>query len=268
MEYITLNTGARMPLLGLGTWNLRGDTCTSLVSEALQLGYRLIDTAQMYDNEKEVGQAIAQTSVKRDDLFITTKLDSRSNGYQQACEGIVRSLDNLNLEYIDLMLVHEPYAHDCAMYEALVEAYDEGKVKAIGISNYDEKRFEQFIQNVQPIPMVNQVECHLQFQKWALHQKLKAHGTVMQAWSPLGQGKIDIAKEPVLVQLADKYKKTPAQIVLRFMTQRGVAVIPKTKHIERLEENSHIFDFKLLPEEMRMIQSLDKGTTLFSWTEY
>ncbi|UXR81910.1 aldo/keto reductase [Staphylococcus sp. IVB6214] len=268
MEHLTLNTGAKIPLVGLGTWDLRDETCVSLVSEAIRLGYRLIDTAQMYDNEKEVGQGIAQTNVDRDDLFITTKLDSRSNGYKQALEGISRSLDNLNLDYVDLLLVHEPYSNDLAMYEALSEAYHDGKVKAIGISNYNQKRFEQFLKNVDIIPAVNQVECHLQFQKWVLQQKLKEHGTIMQAWSPLSQGKLGFEKQPEFLQLSEKYKKSPAQIVLRFLTQRGISVIPKTRRIECLEENMSIFDFQLLPEEMNLLKSLDKDTTLFSWTEY
>ncbi|UXR71058.1 MULTISPECIES: aldo/keto reductase [unclassified Staphylococcus] len=268
MEYLTLNNDVKMPLVGLGTWDLRGETCTSLVSEAIQLGYRLIDTAQMYDNEKEVGQGIARTSVNRDDLFITTKLDGRCNGYKQARDGIIHSLDNLSLDYVNLLLVHEPYSNDIAMYEALSEAYHDGKVKAIGISNYDQKRFEQFLKKVDIIPAVNQVECHIQFQKWALQQKLGAHGTVMQAWSPLGQGKLGIDEQPELIQLAEKYKKSPSQIVLRFLTQRGVSVIPKTKRIERLEENMSIFDFQLLPEEMNRIKLLDRDETLFSWTEY
>ncbi|AVQ33406.1 aldo/keto reductase [Staphylococcus muscae] len=268
MECLTLNTGVKMPLVGLGTWDLRGEICISLVSEAIQLGYRLIDTAQMYANEKEVGQGISKASVNREDLFITTKLDSRSNGYKQTRNGIVHSLDNLNLDYVDLLLVHEPYSNDIAMYEAMAEAHHDGKVKAIGISNYDQQRFEQFLKKVDIIPVVNQVECHIQFQKSSLQQELKEHGTAMQAWSPLGQGKIGIDQQPELIQLAEKYKKSPAQIVLRFLTQRGISVIPKTRRIELLEENMSIFDFQLLPEEMNRIKSLDRDETLFSWTEY
>lgn len=267
MEKLTLNTGAQIPLLGLGTWDLRDTLCETIVSEAIEVGYRLIDTAQMYGNEKEVGRAIDKLSVKRSDLFITSKLDSRCNGYQQARDGIKRSLDQLNMDYIDLMLIHEPYSNDIAMYEALAEAYHDGKIKAIGISNYKQARFEQLIRQVSLIPAVNQVECHLQFQKWGLQQQLENHSTMMQAWSPLGQGKLNFETHPLFMQLSEKYRKSPAQIVLRFLTQRGVSVIPKTKRLERLKENISIFDFQLSQDEMKMIRTLDQGTTLFSWTD-
>ncbi|TAA13890.1 aldo/keto reductase [Streptococcus parasuis] len=266
-DKIVLNSGLEMPLLGLGTWDLRGGTCVSIVSEAIRLGYRLIDTAQMYGNEREVGKAIVSSPVKRRELFVTTKLDGRSNSYQQARDGIESCLDSLSMSYIDLMLVHEPYTNDKAMYKALEEAYYDGKVKAIGLSNYNQRRFEQFIQSANIVPAVNQVECHLHFQKWDLQQTLKEHGTEMQAWSPLAQGKIQFEQQLELVQLSEKYGKSPAQIVLRFLTQRGLSVVPKTSRVERLAENIDIFDFCLTNFEMDMLKKLDKGKTLFSWTE-
>ena len=266
MEHITLNNGIKMPLLGLGTWNLNGKECIDTVATAVELGYRLIDTAQMYGNEKEVGDGIKKSSIEREKLFITTKLYRKTNSYEKAKKAIDESLFNLKLDYIDLLLLHEPYAEGNDMYKALEDAYREGKVHSIGVSNYDQQWFETLIKQCSIIPSVNQVETHLYYQKWELQNYLNSQGTVMQAWSPLAQGKADIMHHPRLQVIADKYHKTASQIALRFLTQRGISVIPKSKRRERLIENISIFDFHLSNVEMQEIRNLDKDETLFSWT--
>lgn len=187
-----------MPLVGLGTWNLRGEECVQVVSKAIQLGYRLIDTAQMYENEKEVGQGILKSGIDRNQLFITSKIYRISNSYEKAKHAIEETLNNLQLDYIDLLLIHEPYPQGPQMYQALEEAYLKGKVKAIGISNYDENKYQEFIKNCKIIPAVNQVENHVYYQKWELHELLMKHGTAMQAWFPLAQGLLNLSDETVL----------------------------------------------------------------------
>lgn len=266
MEYITLNNGIEMPLLGLGTWNLNGQECIDIVATAIEFGYRLIDTAQMYGNEKEVGDGIKQSKIERENLFITTKLYRKTNSYETAKRAIDESLCNLKLDYINLLLLHEPYIEGSEMYKALEEAYREGKVRAIGVSNYDQRWFTALIKQCSIVPSVNQVETHLYYQKWDLQNYLNLQNTAMQAWSPLAQGKADILHHPQLQVIADKYDKTVSQIALRFLTQRGISVIPKSKRRERLIENINIFDFQLSNVEMQEIRKLDKNETLFSWT--
>ena len=173
MEYITLNNGIQMPMIGLGTWDLRGQKCIDTVKTAIELGYRLIDTAQMYGNEKEVGEGIKESGIDRQDIFITTKIYGISQSYEKAKEAIDLSLSRLKTDYIDLVLLHEPYLKEKEMYQALVEAYQEGKVRAIGISNYDEKRLAQFMKDCPVIPAINQVECHVYYQKEKFYQSLK-----------------------------------------------------------------------------------------------
>lgn len=267
MEYVKLNNGSLMPLVGLGTWDLRNDECIEIVSKAIQLGYRLIDTAQMYGNEKEVGLGIIKSGINREELFVTTKIYRISNSYEKAKKAIETSLKNLQLDYIDLLLLHEPYSQGPQMYKALEEAYLQGKVKAIGISNYNQEWYMDFIKNCSIVPMVNQVEAHVYFQKWELQKYLQENGTVMQAWSPLAQGMRHITHEPILVSLGQKYEKSPAQIALRFLVQRGISVIPKSRHEHRLLENIDLFDFELTDDEMKMIMILDDNQTLFLWTE-
>lgn len=267
MKYTQLNNGVFMPLVGIGTWNLRNEECIETVSKAIQLGYRLIDTAQMYGNEKEVGLGILKSGIDRQELFVTTKIYRMSNSYEKAKKAIDISLKTLQLDYIDLLLLHEPYVQGPQMYKALEEAYKEGKIKAIGISNYDEKWYQNFIKDCSIIPAVNQVEAHINFQKWELQEILEKHGTLMQAWSPLAQGIGNIFKNSTLVFIGKKYNKSPAQIALRFLVQRGIAVIPKSSKESRLMENIDIFDFKLTHEDIETIKQLDKNKTLFSWTE-
>lgn len=266
MEYLTLNTGAKMPIVGLGTWNLSGQECVDTVSKAIDNGYQLIDTAQMYDNEREVGFAIANSKMNRESLFITTKLDSRSNSYQKAKDRINQSLSNLNVDYLDLLLIHEPYSSDVEIYHAMEEALKEGKIKAIGLSNYNKNNYQRILENCKIIPAVNQIESHLFFQRLSFQNFLSTQGTLIQAWSPLSQNKVDLTKISEISSIADHYSKTPAQVVLRFMIQRGISVIPKTRREERLIENISLFDFELSKSEMETLFQLDKDETLFKWT--
>lgn len=267
MEFLTLNNGVKMPILGLGTWDLRGDECIRVVSEAIELGYRLIDTAQMYENEAEVGKGIAKSNIDRSELFITTKLDERSNGYQEAKDGIKSSLENLGLDYIDLIILHRPYSHDLEMYKALIEANEAGLVRAIGISNYNQERYDEFLKHCQVVPQLNQIEAHLFFQKWDFQKHLQEQGTVFQAWSPLTQGLVDPNSQQILKELSEEYGKTPAQVTLRFFIQRGISVAPKTSRVERLKENIDVFDFVISDEDIEKIKKIDTNKTLFPWTE-
>lgn len=267
METIELNNGIHMPLIGLGTWNLQDEACVDIVSKAIHLGYRLIDTAQMYGNEKEVGLGMKQSGIPRDELFLTTKIYRISNSYEKTKAAIYTSLRNLQVDSIDLLLLHEPYQQGPFMYQALEEAYQKGIVKAIGISNYNVRWYEEFIKNCSILPAVNQVEAHVFFQKWNLQHMMHTHGTAMQAWAPLAQGMEDLSLHPTLVSLGKMYGKTPAQIALRFLVQRGISVIPKSKHSQRLIENIDLFDFELSLQDMRKIRQMDQNKTLFPWTE-
>ena len=264
---IILSNGVEMPLVGLGTWDLRGQECTDTVCTAIGLGYRLIDTAQMYDNEREVGEGIRKSGIARDKVFLTTKIYRISSSYEKAKEAIDTSLQRLQTGYADLLLLHEPYPEGPEMYRALVEALAQGKARAIGISNYDERWYHGFLEHCGTAPAVNQLETHVFFQKWDFQRELAEHGTAMQAWAPLAQGIGNVAGNEVLREIGERYGKTAAQTALRFLVQRGISVIPKSRHTERLRENIDIFDFELTEEEMRMIRALDRNRTLFPWTE-
>ncbi len=265
MEYLTLNNGLKMPVLGLGTWDLRGKQCIESVKEAIELGYRLIDTAQMYDNEKEIGQAISDSNVNRAELFITTKIFRPNNSYQATKKAIAVSLENLQLDYLDLLLIHEPYQESIEMYRAMKEAYDEGKVKAIGISNFSRARYADFVNRYGEIPALNQVEAHVFYQQRDLYELMEKTGTCMQAWSPFAAGKNNYFENPVLCELGQKYGKSAAQIGLRYLVQNGIGVIPKSARKERMIENLAIFDFTIAEDDLRLIQSLDNHKSLFGW---
>lgn len=262
---MTLNNGVKMPLVGFGTWTLRGEQGKQVILEALSAGYRLIDTAHMYGNEDIVGQAVAESGIPREEIFITTKLCGTRAGYKLACQGIEESLDRLQTDYIDLLLIHEPYAEAAEMYCALTEAYRSGKVRAIGISNFNAREYLAFIENCDIIPMVNQVECHVYYRRKELQKTLETHGTKMQAWSPFTEGQKPIFHEPILQALGKKYSKTSAQIALQYLVQQGIAVIPKSSHRKRMEENLNIFDTTLTAEDIAQIHQLETGKTLFGW---
>ncbi len=266
-DTVILNNGVVMPLVGLGTWDIRGGECTETVCAAIGLGYRLIDTAQMYENEREVGEGIRKSGAARDSIFVTTKLYSKSNSYEKAKQGIDESLAALQLSYVDLLLLHEPYRQGPEMYKALEEALRSGKARAIGISNYNEKWYREFMDQCGTVPAVNQLETHVYFQKWEFQEEMKEKGTLMQAWAPLAQGIGNVAGNEVLAGIGKKYGKSAAQVALRFLVQRGISVIPKSRHIERLRENIELFDFELSEDEIAEIRKLDRNKTLFPWTE-
>ena len=267
MEYIKLNNGVEMPLAGLGTWDLNGDQCVESVKAALDMGYRLIDTARMYGNEAEVGRAIRESGVDREEIFLTTKIYRPSSTYAKAKAAIDQSLKTLGLDYVDLLLLHEPYPYGPEMYRAMEEAYRVGKARAIGISNYDERWYGSFLKQCEIIPAVNQLECHVYYQKWAFQQRMLECGTVLQAWAPLAQGLGGLTDQAVLREIGIKYEKTAAQVALRFLVQRGISVVPKSKRPERLRENLALFDFTLTEDEMERIKALDRNDTLFPWTK-
>ncbi|MDO5294174.1 MAG: aldo/keto reductase [bacterium] len=265
MEHIILNNKKKMPVLGLGTWTLRGSQCEETVRTAIDCGYRLIDTAQMYENEREVGNAVKSCGVPREELFITTKICSPNNSYELTKAAINKSLQDLQVEYIDLMLIHEPYEEALEMYGAMKEAYDEGKLGAIGISNFNQKEYKEFCNKCEIIPVVNQVEAHIFRGQKELQELMKGYGTYMEAWSPFTAGKKDVFHQETLLAIGERHGKTAAQVILRYFVQRGCIVIPKSSKQERLIENISIFDFQLDQEEMKKIEALDEKTSLFGW---
>lgn len=267
MKSITLSNGVEMPILGFGTYGLYGNQAYLCTKEALQLGYRMIDTAHMYGNEKEVGKAIRDSEVPREQIFVVTKMDSRSNSYEKAKKQIQKSLSDLNLSYIDLYLIHEPYSQSLEMWKALEEAYQQGTLKSIGISNFLGDRFFEFIKNANISPMVNQVETHVYSQRLKVQKIFSDKGVALMSWSPLIGGEVNFYNEPILIRLAKKFNKTVAQIVLNYLASRDIIVIPRTSKKERMIENMDIFDFSLSENDVKDIQSLDKNESLFSWAQ-
>ena len=265
MEYLTLNNGIEMPMVGFGTWDIRSEAGKKCILEALELGYRLIDTAQMYNNEDIVGKAVKESGLSRDEVFITTKLYRPCIDYKRAKAGIERSLNELQTDYIDLLLIHEPYDSALEMYEAFKEAYQEGKARAIGISNFDGRRYEGFIRSCGVIPAVNQVESHVYYPQLELKKILESHGTKMQSWASFTEGRKNIFAEPVLKEIGEKHGKTSGQVALRYLLQNGIAVIPKSAHRERMKENLDVFDFELTSADMKEISRLDGKHSLFGW---
>lgn len=265
METLALNNGIQMPLVGFGTWDVRGETGKAAILTALELGYRLLDTAQMYDNEEIVGQAVRESGLPREEIFITTKLYRPSASYQKARAGIERSLQALQTDHIDLLLIHEPYENALEMYEALKEAYAAGAVRAIGISNFGQKEYDRLLQHCGIVPAVDQVESHVYYPQLELKEQLTLHGTQMQSWASFTEGRRNIFAEPLLNQIGAKYGKTAGQVALRYLTQNGIAVIPKSVHRERMAENLHSLEFTLSPEDLERLRSLNEGRSLFGW---
>lgn len=265
MEYCMLNNGLPMPMVGFGTWDVRGDQGQRAILDALELGYRLIDTAQMYDNEQIVGKALRESGLAREEVFLTTKLYRPSTSYQKAKAGIEQSLQELQTDYIDLLLIHEPYENALEMYQAYQEAYQAGTVRAIGISNFNVSHYQQFIQSCQVIPAVNQVESHVYYPQLSLKDVLNAHGTQMQSWASFTEGRKNIFAEPLLNRIGQRYGKSAAQVALRYLVQNGISVIPKSVHKERMAENLNLFDFRLSSDEIADIHQLNQNRSLFGW---
>ena len=263
MEYITLNNGIKIPKIGLGIYALNDEDV--IVKAIDDLGYRLIDTARMYGNEKILGRAIKRCSVDRKDLFITTKVYGPDRGHIKTKEAIENSLDNLGLDYIDLMLIHEPYKEIKEMYKALEEGVKEGKIKSIGISNFSKKQYLKLINNCEIIPAINQVEAHVFYSRKELQKVLEENGTIMEAWSPLAAGKNNIFTNKILQEIGEKYNKQPAQIALKYLLSRNMVIIPKSGNIDRLKQNISLFNFNLDKEDIEKIETLESKKSLFGW---
>ena len=260
MEFVTLNNGVKMPLEGFGVFQVPDPAqCEQAVLDAIASGYRLIDTAAAYMNEKAVGEAIKKSGVPREELFITTKLWVQDASYEAAKKAIQTSLDNLGLSYLDLYLIHQPMGDYVGAYRAMEEAYKEGKLKAIGVCNFYPHRLADLCESVEVIPAVNQVELHPFFQQENALALMKEYGVVPEAWGPFAEGNHGIFTHPVLTAIGQKYGKSAAQVALRWNVQRGVVVIPKSVHKERIEQNMNIWDFQLSDEDMVEIAKLDIG---------
>ena len=268
MEYVTLSNGVKMPRLGYGVYQVTKDECERCVSDALKVGYRHIDTAQSYFNEEEVGNAIKKSGIPREELFITTKVWIEHYGYEECRKSVIESMRKLQLDYIDLVLLHQPFADYYGAWRALEELYAEGKLRAIGVSNFNPDRLVDICSFSRIKPMVNQVETHPHNQQKVAHEWMKKYGVAHEAWAPFGEGRGGLFTDPVLEKIAAKYGKTVAQVMLRWHIQRGIAVIPKSTHIERMRENFDVFGFTLSDEDMQAIAALDKEqSSFFSHTD-
>ena len=267
MQTIKLTNGVEMPLLGYGVFLVPPQEAEQCVTDALEVGYRLIDTAQAYYNEEGVGNAIAKSNVKREDIFLVTKVWISNAGEAKAAESIDESLSKLQTDYIDLLLIHQAYGDVFGSWRAMEKAYKAGKVRAIGVSNFQAARFFDFAHYVDVKPMVNQLQCNPMIQQTGIEPLLAETGTKMMAWGPLGgQGASGIVKSKLLAEIGSKYGKSAAQVALRWLTQRGIVAIPKSSHKERMAQNLDIFDFKLTTEDMAQIATMnqhDTGTVNF-----
>lgn len=264
MEYVNLNNGVKMPILGYGVYQVDDlAECERCVLDAIKLGYRSIDTAQAYGNEEAVGNAIKKCGVPREELFITTKVWISNAGYEKAKSSIQDSLKKLQTEYIDLLLIHQPFNDYYGTYRAMEEAYKEGKVKAIGVSNFYPDRFIDICEFVEIKPAINQVETHVFNQQAKAKEIMEEYGTQIESWGPFAEGKNDFFNNAVLNSIGEKYNKSAAQVALRFLIQNGVVVIPKSVRKERMEENINVFNFALTDEDMSAIRELDQEESLF-----
>lgn len=266
MDYVTLNNGVKMPQLGYGVYQVSKDECERCVLDALKVGYRHIDTAQSYFNEEEVGNAIEKSGVPRNEIFLTTKVWIEHYGYEQAKASVYESMQKLKVNYIDLVLLHQPFADYYGAWRALEDMYADGKIRAIGISNFYPDRMVDLASFSRIKPMVNQVETHPFNQQIEAQEWMKKYGVQIEAWAPFGEGRGGLFTNETIAKIAAKYNKTVAQVILRWELQRGIVVIPKSVHIERMEQNLDVFDFELSDEDMQVMASLDKKQSSFSRT--
>ena len=263
METVTLSNGVKMPVLGYGVYQVTKDECERCVLDALSVGYRSIDTAQSYFNEEEVGAAIEKSGVPRSDIFLTSKVWVEHYGYDECRASVLESLRKLRTEYLDLMLLHQPFSDYYGAYRALEDLYQEGKLRAIGVSNFYPDRLVDIASFSRIPPMVNQVETHVLNQQTEAKKWMGKYGVQMEAWAPMGEGRGNLFQNAVLKEIGAKYGKSTAQVMLRWNIQRGVVVLPKSTHKERMEENLAVFDFSLSDTDMTAITALDEGKSAF-----
>lgn len=263
MDYVTLNNGVKMPQLGYGVYQITKEECERCVLDALEVGYRAIDTAQSYFNEAEVGDAIEKSPVDRKDIFLTTKVWIEHYGYEATKASVLKSMEKLKTDYIDLVLLHQPFADYYGAYRALEDLYEEGKLRAIGVSNFYPDRLVDIASFARIKPMVNQIETHPLNQQIEAHKWLEKYGVIHEAWAPFGEGRGNMFSNAVLQNIGAKYNKSVAQVILRWQLQRGIVVIPKSTHKERMAENLNVFDFTLTDADMKNIAALDTKTSSF-----
>ena len=271
MEHVILNNGVQMPMVGFGVFEIPAEQTAGCVFGALETGYRLIDTAQAYYNEKEVGdgiqRAIKELGIRREDIFLTTKVWVTEFGYEKTKASVEESLRKLQTDYLDLVLIHQCLSDYYGAYHALEDLYDEGKIRAIGISNFSAERMADIATFNRIVPAVNQVETHLFWQQYNLHEWIVKYNIQHEAWGPLAQHRLkEVLENPIVKQIANVHGKTPVQVALRQHIQRGIVVIPKSVHKERMKQNLDIFDFELTTDEMEQLKTLDENKSM--WAEY
>lgn len=263
MEYVTLNNGVKMPILGYGVYQVTQEECERCVLDALKAGYRSLDTAQSYFNEEQVGSAIRKSGVLREEIFLTTKVWVEHYGYEAAKASVLESMRKLQTDYLDLVLLHQPFSDAYGAYRALEELYDEGKVRAIGIFNFYVDRMVDFLSFNRIKPAINQVEIHIFNQQKQMKEYADKYGIQLEAWAPFGEGRKGTFDNETVMAIGKRYGKTPAQVMLRWHIQRGIVVIPKSTHRERMEENFNVFDFNLSGEDMDALAALDTASSSF-----
>jgi len=263
VPFVTLNNGVKMPRLGFGTNTLNGPTCVQCVSDAISAGYRLVDTAHVYGNEEAVGEGIKKSGIKREELFVTSKLWVDFYGYDISKKAFQTSIDKLGLEYLDLYLLHRPRGDVKGAWQALEELYSEGKIKAIGVSNFEPKQMDELRGYAKIVPVINQIETHVFFQEFESYKLLNKSEVQMEAWSPFAAGRNEIFINPTLAEIGKKYNKSIAQVCLRWHFQRGVVAIPRSSQKAHIIENLNIFDFELAETDMQTIAGLDLNRTQF-----
>lgn len=263
MEYVTLSNGVKMPILGYGVYQVTKEECERCVLDALEVGYRSIDTAQSYFNEEEVGSAMKKSGIPREEIFLTSKVWVEHYGYEETRKSVEESLRKLQTDYLDLMLLHQPFNDYYGAYRALEDLYEEGQLRAIGVSNFYPDRLVDLASFTRIPPMVNQIETHVLNQRTEDHEWMDKYHIAHEAWAPFGEGRGGLFENEVLKQIGKKYGKTTAQVMLRWNIQRGVIVLPKSTHRERMIQNMDVFDFSLTDEDMNIIAGLDTKTSAF-----